>query len=95
MLFDSENICVSFRSFKNAIKKIYIIVFWGFSIIGGNWPRRHFHAVCFSGFSAMLDLYMGDCQACLKTTVLSIIKTVNPFLTSAAGALNANFTSFQ
>ena len=31
----------------------------GFSIIGGYWSRRHFHAVCFSGFSAMLDLYMG------------------------------------
>ena len=37
----------------------------GFSIIGGYWPRRHFHAVCFSGFSAMLDLYMGGCQAAL------------------------------
>ena len=34
----------------------------GFSIIGGYWSRRNFHAVCFSGFSAMLDLYMGGGQ---------------------------------
>ena len=39
----------------------------GLSIIGGYWSRRHFHAVCFSGFSAMLDLYMGDCQAAPET----------------------------
>ena len=30
-----------------------------FSLIGGYWSRRHIHAVYFSGFSAMLDLYMG------------------------------------
>ena len=36
---------------------------FGFSVIGGYWSRRHFHAVCFSEFSAMLDLYMGGCQA--------------------------------
>ena len=35
----------------------------GFSIIGWYWSGRHIHAVCFSGFSAMLDLYMGGCQA--------------------------------
>ena len=29
---------------------------FGFSIIGGYWSRLHFLAVCFSGFSAMLDL---------------------------------------
>ena len=30
----------------------------GFSIIGGYWSRRHFHAVCFLEFWAMLDLYI-------------------------------------
>ena len=34
----------------------------GFSIIGGYGSRQHFHAVCFTGFSAMLDLYMGGCN---------------------------------
>ena len=36
----------------------------GFSIIGGYWSRRH---ICFSEFSAMLDLYMGGCQAAPET----------------------------
>ena len=39
----------------------------GFSIIGGYWSRRHLHAGCFSGISAMLDLYMGGCLAAPKT----------------------------
>ena len=32
------------------------------SFIGGYWSRPHIQAVCFSGFSAMLDLNMGGCQ---------------------------------
>ena len=40
---------------------------FGFSIIGGYWWRRHFHAVCVSGFSALLDLYVGGCQAALSS----------------------------
>ena len=44
---------------------LLLLLLFGFSIIRGYWSRRHFNAVCFPGFSAMLDVYMGGCQAAL------------------------------
>ena len=42
--------------------KMLLILTFGFGKIGGYWSRRHVHAVCFSGFSAMFDLSKGGCQ---------------------------------
>ena len=38
-------------------------ILFGFSIIEGYWSKGHIHTICFSGFSVMLDLYVGGCQA--------------------------------
>ena len=47
---------------------------FGFSIVGGYWSRRHIHEVCFSGFSAMLDLSMGGCSELLPFLLSKYIK---------------------
>ena len=38
---------------------VFLLKIW-VSNIGGNWSRRHIQPVYFSGFSAMLDLYIPD-----------------------------------
>ena len=67
--------------------------FWrksGFSIIGGYWSRRHLHAVCFSEFSAMLDLYMGGCQAAPGPRK-SCLHSDSPFISKTISVIGTGF----